>query len=120
VARRRVWVLDTETKGTGANMVPLERVTKRPGSEAAPEFVFRKREPAPATVPEPKRPREFKIMDVVSREVLAEGVDAATAVHTLEGVRSMVDVIVYVWEPVSKRWRMLTLDETRALWEYRS
>jgi hypothetical protein len=26
----KVWVLDTETKGTGANMVPLEKVEARP------------------------------------------------------------------------------------------
>src|SRR5688572_14211568 len=26
----KVWVLDTETKGTGANVVPLERVLQRP------------------------------------------------------------------------------------------
>jgi hypothetical protein len=27
---RRTWVLDTDTKGTGANMVPLEKVLKQP------------------------------------------------------------------------------------------
>jgi hypothetical protein len=26
----KVWVLDTETKGTGANVVPLEKIQKRP------------------------------------------------------------------------------------------
>jgi hypothetical protein len=26
----KVWVLDTETKGTGANMVPLEKTLERP------------------------------------------------------------------------------------------
>src|SRR5687768_12060058 len=26
----KVWVLDTETKGTGANMVPLDKVLRRP------------------------------------------------------------------------------------------
>jgi hypothetical protein len=26
----KVWVLDTETKGTGANVVPLEKVLQRP------------------------------------------------------------------------------------------
>jgi hypothetical protein len=30
----KTWVLDTETKGTGANMVPLEKVEKQPGGEA--------------------------------------------------------------------------------------
>jgi hypothetical protein len=27
---RKTWVLDTETKGTGANMVPLEKVQEKP------------------------------------------------------------------------------------------
>ena len=31
----KTWVLDTETKGTGANVVPLEKVQRRP--EEAPE-----------------------------------------------------------------------------------
>ena len=35
----KVWVLDTDTKGTGANMVPLERVLKR-GSEAGAALGF--------------------------------------------------------------------------------
>jgi len=41
--QRNVWVLETETKGTGANVVPLERTRKR--SDAVPGFGFRK--PAP-------------------------------------------------------------------------
>ena len=31
----KTWVLDTETKGTGANVVPLEKVQRRP--DEAPE-----------------------------------------------------------------------------------
>jgi hypothetical protein len=31
----KVWVLDTETKGTGANMVPLEQAQKQPDSAPA-------------------------------------------------------------------------------------
>ena len=44
---KKTWVLDTETKGTGANMVPLDKVLKKP--EPAPA----RRRPAPAA--EPKR-----------------------------------------------------------------
>jgi hypothetical protein len=44
----KTWVLDTETKGTGANVVPLEKVLKRPD----PEPVRRR----PAPVAEPRRP----------------------------------------------------------------
>jgi hypothetical protein len=46
---KKTWVLDTETKGTGANMVPLEKVLKKPEPAPEPE----RRRPAPAA--EPKR-----------------------------------------------------------------
>jgi hypothetical protein len=47
----KVWVLDTETKGTGANVVPLEKVVRPPHErEAPPEKPARRREP-------PKRAR---------------------------------------------------------------
>jgi len=36
----KVWILDTETKGTGANMVPLDRVVRKPGSDAVEGFVL--------------------------------------------------------------------------------
>ena len=55
----------------------------------------------------------------MTRQVLAEDVDARAAVEALEDVRSIVDVIVYVWEPESERWRMLSFGETQALWEWR-
>jgi hypothetical protein len=32
-AMGKIWVLDTETKGTGANMVPLEKVERKPRRE---------------------------------------------------------------------------------------
>jgi hypothetical protein len=32
----KVWVLDTETKGTGANVVPLEKVQRRPEPPSKP------------------------------------------------------------------------------------
>ena len=40
----KTWVLDTDTKGTGARMVPLEDVLAKP--EAEPERTPRKRRPA--------------------------------------------------------------------------
>jgi hypothetical protein len=114
-----VWILDTETKGTGANMVPLERVLRRPGSsDAVPGFVFRKLEPRPEE-PERQQPYRFKVVDLMSREVLAEDADARDAVRALEGVRSIVDVSMFVWEPERERWRLLTFDEGRLLWDYR-
>jgi hypothetical protein len=117
--RRNVWVLDTETKGTGANMVPLESVLRKPGqSGSVPGFGFRKLERRPEE-PEPPAPHRFRVVDVMTQEVLADDVDARAAVQALEDMRSVVDVLVYVWEPESERWRMLTFGETEALWGYR-
>jgi hypothetical protein len=42
----KVWVLDTETKGTGAQMVPLEKVQAKP--EPRPEKPRRRRRAASA------------------------------------------------------------------------
>jgi hypothetical protein len=112
-----VWVLETQTKGTGANVVPLERTLKR--SDAVPGFGFRKPEPRAPEPGAPPEPYRFRIMDVMTRRVLADDVDAREAVATLGEVRSIVDVIVYVWERESERWRMLSFGETQALWEHR-
>jgi len=114
-----VWVLDTETKGTGANMVPLERVLNKPGSEPEPVRVLRQPKPPAPKPPEPRSPRQFKVVDVMTREVLAEGTDTRTTVKLLEDVRSIVDVTIWVWQPEAERWRMLTLEESRSLWEHR-
>lgn len=115
----KVWILDTETKGTGANMVPLDRVLRKPGSDAVPDFVLPELKPPAPREPEPKQPRKFRVVDVLTRQVLADEVDARATVGTLEDVRSIVDVNIWVWEPDPERWRMLTLDEVRSLWEYR-
>ena len=52
----KVWVLDTETKGTGANVVPLEKVQRRPDPPSKPA---RKR-PAPPDGEAPRRPKRSK------------------------------------------------------------
>jgi hypothetical protein len=115
----KVWVLETHTKGTGATVVPLERVLRKPGSDTVPGFVAPKLQPRSPAPPEPRKPRSFKVIDVMTRQVLGEHVDARSAVNLLEDVRSVVDVEIFVWEPKAERWRMLTLGETQALWEYR-
>ena len=115
----RVWVLDTETKGTGAEMVPLDKVQPKPAPKSEPLFVPPKRkrpEPKPA---EPRAPRRFKVVDVATRAVLADGTGARETLDVLGDVRSIVDVNVSVWEPKRDRWRLLTLAEQRALWERR-
>jgi|SRR5215210_4858419 len=50
---RKTWVLDTETKGTGANVVPLEKVLREPEPQAAPA----RRRPAPPAEPRRTEPR---------------------------------------------------------------
>lgn len=56
----KVWVLDTETKGTGANMVPIEKTQANP--ESKPLRPARKRSaaggPPGRPKPKPKRPAE--------------------------------------------------------------
>lgn len=115
----KTWVLDTETKGTGANIVPLEQRRTKPERSRDVLYVPRKRAPRPAEPRAPKPARKFKVVDVVSRAVLAEGTDARATVDVLKRARSIVDVQVYVWQPVRETWRMLGLDELRVLWDHR-
>src|SRR4051794_16406431 len=117
--KRRTWVLDTSTKGTGAQMVPPESVLETPRPRSEPLFVPPKPLPREPKPPEPRVPRRFKIVDVVSQAVLAEGVGAREALAVLNDVRSNVDVRVYVLQPKADRWRLLSLDEQRLLWDRR-
>jgi hypothetical protein len=110
----RVWVLDTETKGTGAEMVPLDKVQRRPAPERKPIFVPGERRERP---PQPKPPARFKVVDVMTRQVLAEDAGARATLDVLKSVRRSADVHVHAWE--GGRWRLLTLPEQRALWELR-
>jgi hypothetical protein len=108
------WVLDTETKGTGANMVPLERVTKR--SSAPPRrYALPQRRARPAEEPKQRPPRRFKIVDVMTRRNLLENASAREAIDALGSVRSIVDVNVYVRDDERERWLLLPFPEQRAL-----
>jgi hypothetical protein len=115
----KVWVLDTETKGTGAQMVPLEKVLERPAPSGKPFFVPPRPAPRPPQEPAPRAPRRFRVVDVMTHEVLADGTNPRATLELLNGVRSSVDVEVFVWEPEGERWRLLTLGEQRALWDLR-
>jgi hypothetical protein len=119
------WVLDTETKGTGAEMVPLEKVLERRRSSRAVEDEQprrrsrpRRREP-PAPEPQPRRPRRFKVVDVMTRQPLAEDVGIREALEVLADARSVVDVIVYAWDREREDWRPLAMREQKLLWERR-
>jgi hypothetical protein len=118
----KTWVLDSEAKGTGAQMVPLEKVLREPGRETAlnlVQLVRPARGPRPEPESERREPRRFKVVDVMTRETLAEGAGTGQTVALLERVRSVVDVTISVWEPAAGRWRPLTLGEQGALWEFR-
>ena len=54
---KKVWVLDTETKGTGANMVPLENTLVQPEPTPEPARPRRPRAAADASSPVAARPR---------------------------------------------------------------
>jgi hypothetical protein len=113
-----VWVLDTQTKGTGANMVPLERVLRQ-GTDTVPGFRLPRRRATRSMPAEARKPHRFRIVDVITRQVLAEDADARRAVQTLEDVRSIVDVTIYAWDETAGDWRRLTFGEAKALWELR-
>ena len=77
------------------------------------------RAPAPAPGATPPEPLRLKVVDVLSSQVLAEGVDVRAAVRALEGMRSVVDARIFRWDAERDRWRLLTLEEVKALWAFR-
>jgi hypothetical protein len=115
---RRAWVLDHETKGTGAQMRPLDKLVAPTGS-TRPPVVVKEPQPLPEKAPEPLGPRRFKVVDVMTRQVLADDVDLRRAVGALEGIRSVVDVAVYVWREREQDWLQLSQRDRRKLWELR-
>jgi hypothetical protein len=110
------WILHTETKGTGATMVPLEKATKR-SSVVEPVVVLRKPQPRQGQAPKPRPPRRFRVVDVMTRETLVDDAGTREAIDALKEIRSIVDVNVYVWQEERDRWRMLTFGERQTMWE---
>jgi hypothetical protein len=116
----KTWRLDTETKGTGAHIVPLEKAQEGSRKDQDLATVTLERPPRPPRPPEePAGPLTFKVLDIRSGRVLGEDIDARATVEVLAEVGSVVDVRIYVWVPKAARWRLLRLDEQRALWEFR-
>jgi hypothetical protein len=128
----KVWVLDTATKGTGAQMVPLDKALERkrsaPGGDRI--SVIRRgpgsRSPETARAgeaPEPRRPHRFKVVNTVNRQVLAKGVGIREVLDLLAPLPSVVDVQVYLLQAASesepRHWRALTLREQKRLWTLR-
>src|SRR4051794_27507028 len=120
----KTWVLETHTKGTGANIVPLDEHDGHDGParerEPEPVFVHPPTRPKPPKAPEPRKPRRFKVVDVTTREVLAEDASAREALTALRDVRSVTDVAVSTWSDKHGRYRLLTNGEQKTLWEMRN
>jgi hypothetical protein len=123
--KRTAWVLDTETKGTGAEMVPLERLEERKRKAGVRERI-RVVGPkvnateGPPEQEDPRAPLHFRVIDVRSRETLVENEGISETLDVLRGVGSVVDVNIFVWEPEEEDWRPLTMSERRRLWNLRS
>jgi hypothetical protein len=115
----RTWRLDSETKGTGAHIAPLEKAREQPASERELATVMLERPPRAIAAPAPAGPLTFKVLDIRSGEILGEGTDTRATVELLQGVRSVLDVRIYVWIERRGRWRLLNLEEQRALWSFR-
>jgi hypothetical protein len=118
----KTWILETHTKGTGANIVPLEHdepARERPAERKAKLFVPRKRAPRPAPQPAPRTPPRFRVVEVTTQRVLADGASTRATVDLLRDVRSVVDVAISVWSEKDGRWRLLTHGEQKALWDLR-
>jgi hypothetical protein len=112
------WVLDSETKGTGAHIAPLapERARER---ERDLELVTLERPARQTPEPAPREPLKLKVVDVLGARVLGEDIDLRETVRLLQGMRSALDARIYARERDTGRWRLLGLDEVKALWRFR-
>ena len=81
--------------------------------------MVRERKPRPPKPVEPAGPRRFKVVDVMTKRVLAEDAPLDATVELLEGVRSIVDVSIYVWERKAGSWHELSLREKQMVWGFR-
>ena len=121
----KTWILETSTKGTGANVVPLDDEPDAPEPAPAPArgrerlWVHKPTNPRPAPEPEPKRPHRFKVVEITTHRVLAEDADARATIAALRDVHSIVDVTISVWSEKDGRYRLLTHGEQKTLWDLR-
>jgi hypothetical protein len=118
-AMGREWVLDVDPSGTGAEMRPLDVALPKPEPKPELALVRRKPRPRPEQAPEPRKPRRFKVVDVMTLDVKVEGASLRATVDLLGEVRRIGDVRIYVWSDEAERWRLLTLGEQRALRQLR-
>src|SRR5215472_7357599 len=92
----KTWVLDTETKGTGAEMIPLEKTLRPERIERDLALVELDRPARPPEEPEPLAPLAFKVVDVMGARVVGEDVDVREAVELLGEMSSPLDARIYV------------------------
>ena len=100
-------------------MVPLDAVQPKPEPARAKMWVPPKRRPREPQAPKPRAPRRFRVVDVVTREVLVDGAGLRATLDVLASVKRPLDVNVSVWEPEGERWRLLSLAEQAAVWDRR-
>jgi hypothetical protein len=112
----KTWVLDAETKGTGAHIAPLPDGARGATKQAELALVQLTRPPRPPRPSEPPAKTTFRVVDVLSGEVLGDDIDAREAVETLARMRSALDARVYLRHGPRARWRLLSLGDTRRLW----
>jgi hypothetical protein len=59
------------------------------------------------------------VVDVMTRQVLADDVGTREVVRVLEGIRSVVDVNIYVWQEHEESWLQLSQGDRGRLWDLR-
>jgi hypothetical protein len=97
-------------------MRPLDSVLRKPDPKPDLGLVPRKPQPRPEEAPAPREPYRFKVVDVMTGQVLSEGAGVRETLDVLGNTRSTVDLRVYVWDPKADDWRALTLGEQKLLW----
>ena len=120
----KTWVLDTETKGTGAHIAPLKR---NDGAKSRELNLVRFHPPAAAggsASSDAKRSvsaqaMRFKVVDILAARVLVEDVTLRAALRALGSLRKAIDARVYVRRGDRERWHLLSLADTRRLWSLR-
>ena len=98
-------------------MVPLDEAERKRAAAGRGVIVAPEHAERPRKERKPHGPRRFRVVDVMTRQALGDDLDARGAVDLLKGVRSFVDVSVYVWEDEAGEWQQLTQREQRMLWD---
>jgi hypothetical protein len=115
----KTWILDTETKGTGAHIKPLEPARAKPDDARELALVTLEGPPRPTPEKPQPEPLRLKVVDVLGARTLGEDVDVREAVRLLDGVRSPLDVRVFVRAGANAKWRLIGRDELKTLWGFR-